>query len=273
MTNKSVCFLALLGAAAIAVPLSAQAQSTGQQIYTERPAEYRDPVQTYLRMKEKEYTENHALLTRLGMDKDTPAIYEMIADRGMLSGHPVVGNTPEERASVAEALGMTVAQYLSSVGMTTPKIQASHDAGLEVVGSAIQIIAGQPQFADFMAVGEFASVGVVETATNNSRGITVTFRLTDGNFGAGSRPLSVTVQSNDVRPGQECVFFLSSALAKVNQARGPVSGPLNVITQQFQPYCDDGGSYRSTDAYNPDSVSRSEVLQLISRKKMATRSP
>lgn len=100
MTNKSVCLLALLGAAALSIPAYTQAQSAGQKIYTERPAEYRDSIQTYLRMKEKEYTDNHALLTRLGMDKDTGAIYDMIADLGMLSEYPVVGNTLEERAAV-----------------------------------------------------------------------------------------------------------------------------------------------------------------------------
>lgn len=258
---------AALGAAVLSASVSAGHPQ--QELYDERPDEYMDPVEAYLRMKAEEISQNHQVLQRLRLHRDVDAIYEQIDTNNVFADYNLVGDTAEQRTLVADALAMTAAQYLSSSGMTAKKLNSSQQAGFDPIVSATKVVVGAAQFDDLAAVGEFVVLGTVDGIQRSDFGDQVSIRIIDSSFDFGTRTLGFTAHRANLQAGQECMFFVSRSLALVNSERRGSAAPLR-LTQQFDPFCKTPLGYASTSPYLVGEVEMPDALGVLAAKKLAT---
>lgn len=242
-----------------------------QTIYNKRPDSHLDPVSNYLRIKEDELRNNRSTLDRLRMSQDTDHFYELVKDQDVFAGYPVVGDTPEQRAEVIDALNATAAQYLSSVGMTAAKLAASQDAGFDVVRSVAKVVAGGAEFRDLMAVSEHAVLGTVGATSTGATGSSFSVNVVDGSSGLQGRSITLAGgHQSSAREGQECIFFLSESLQRFRSAGSGNLATRGGLAQQFEPFCRTKDGYVSTNAYIQGGVDEMDVHRLMTEKKLAS---
>lgn len=246
------------------------ATDPAQEFFSERPPEYLDSVEVYLQMKSEEFAATAALLERVRLHQHVDAFYGLVESSALFSSYNLVGDSTEQRALVAQALGLTAAQYLASVGTTMKKVAASNNVGLDPVRGAVKIVAGGAEFEDLAAVGEVMLLGSVEGVENSAAGDVISIRVTDGSSDLGSRSVKFLARRSSVSAGQECMFFVSRALSAVHNARG-ASAPSPIrLAQQFAPFCSSESGYVSTNPYVTGAVSAPTALGLLAAKKLAS---
>ena len=231
-----------------------------------------DAVDAYLRMKEQEFARTESVLRSLGRADELGALRELLRSHEVWDDVPVIGDTPEQREAVVEALARTAAQYLAIVGTRLQDVAEAGKAGQDVVGSAARIIAGGAEFGDLVAVAERVVPGIIERTAIGPGGV-VTIRALhaqptrDGatvSFAGGS--------SHRLEAGRECIFFLSPSLARFRNATDQAVPPVDVV-QQFEPYCRQGGVFRSTSAYLDDALDVQAVYRTLSARKLVPADP
>lgn len=251
----------------------AHASEPAQQFYEERPPEYLDPVENYLYVKANELSEISAVLERLRMHEDIDAFYGLIESNAMFADYNLVGDTVEQRALVAEALGHTTSHYLSSVGATMKKVETSKSVGFDVVRSATKVVGGGAEFDDFAAVGEAMLHGTVEGLQHSTSGDLVTIRVIDGSSDMGSKLITYRTHRGGVQPGQECMFFVSRSLSLFNSERNGSAAPASRLVEQFAPFCRTETGYASTSHYTTAEVSATGALSALAAKKLVSERP
>lgn len=76
-----------------------------------------------------------------------------------------------------------------------------------------------------------------------------------------------------MRQGEECVFFLSAALARFRAASPRHTaghGDGDIPAQQFEPFCRSNGTFRSRSAYLEQTLVTEEVDHVLDQKNRAT---
>lgn len=270
--QRALSFVSVAVSVLLSAGAATQALATGpaQQFYDERPPEYLDPVENYLFLKDKESREIYEVLERLRMHRDVDAFYGLIESEAMFTDYDLVGDTVEQRALVAEALGLTAAHYLSSVGATMMKADRSKSVGFDVVRSATRVVGGGAAFGDFAAVGEAMLHGTVEGVQRGATGDLVTIRVIDGSSDLGSKLLTYQTNRSSVQTGQECMFFVSRSLSLFNRERTASAAPVSRLAEQFAPFCRSENGFSSTSHYGPAEVSVPQALSALGAKKLVS---
>lgn len=240
-----------------------------QEVFDHRPAAYQDPVENYLAMKNQELSENFAALKAAGLERDIDAIYKVIVREDRFSTYNVVGETPQQKSDVVQMLALTAAHYLASVGMTSQKMEALSNVGIDVAASAVRVTAGRASFDDLMAVSETAVLGVVTGIEKGNSNETVGVRVVDASQKSTPRLLSVSWMRANFEEGAECVFFLSSSLGRFRNALGNAA-PVGAVAQQFEPFCKSERGYEAMSAYVGATIEAGEVHASMAEKKLAS---
>lgn len=265
---QSTAVWAAMASALVMNALPAVAQTSGEQsIHNERPAEFRDPVTAYLNSKRVEFKQNESRLNASGGGANVVPLYNILKENRAFDRASVVGDSDEQKQQVREALTLSTAQYLASVGFTPNRVARLRNAGVDVVGVAVRTSVGDASFADLVTVAETALLGVAEGRTPAEGGgtfLTITPLSSAG--GTPASPLRVLLTSGGFVPeeGSECVFFLSESLHRFRSAGRPIARTAGPFEQQFQPYCKAGDTYTSTSAYSGDRVSIEDARRIIS---------
>ena len=243
------------------------AAGPNQHFYDERPPEYMDPVENYLVVKDSELREVLSVLERLRMHQDVETFYSLIEAGGTFSEFNLVGDTAEQRTKVAQALGRTTAHYLASVGMTMRMVNISTDVGFDVLRSASKVIGGGAEFDDFAAVGEAMFQGTVEGIEHGETSDLITIRVIDASSGPRSKKIRYQVNRSSVKPGQDCIFFLSRSLLLFKNERNGIGATGDRLAEQFAPYCATETGYASTSHYVTAEVGVPRALSVLAAKK------
>lgn len=224
------------------------------------------PVEAYLRMKEEELSEVAATLQALGRGGEIEVLQERVRRSDAIDNAYLVGDGPEQRAAVREALELTAAQYMASVGITLERAENADAAGFDVAASAARVVTGGGGFHDFVALAEQVVVGTVADVRDGAWGGQISVLGADGRAIALSSAGAVTVKQ-----GEECVFFLSASLAE-SRAASPRYTPVraDIPVEQFPSFCRSSGMFRSRSAYLDQALMVEEVLRILSRKESAT---
>lgn len=252
--------LALVGCAASAPPYSV----------VEAPAAAwsAESVETYLRMKEEEFSETAATLQALGRGGQVEILQERVKRSNVIDNAYVVGAGPEQRAAVRDALEHTAAQYMASAGITPERAEIADAAGFDVAGSAARVVTGGGGFHDFVALAEQVVVGTVQDVRGGASGSLTSV------LGAGGPAITFSsAGAGTVRQGEECVFFLSAALARFRAASPRHTaghGDGDIPAQQFEPFCRSNGTFRSRSAYLEQTLVTEEVDHVLDQKNRAT---
>ena len=223
------------------------------------------PVETYLRMKEEELSEVAATLQALGRGGEIEVLQERVRRSDAIDNAYLVGDGPEQRTAVREALELTAAQYMASVGITLERAESADTAGFDVAASAAGVVTGGGGFHDFVAVAEQVVMGTVQDVRGDVSGSLISV------LGADGRAITFSsAGATTVKQGEECVFFLSASLAEF-RAASPRHAAVqaDIPVEQFQPFCRSNGMFRSRSAYLDQALIAEEVPRILSWKARA----
>ena len=250
----SLALMILMGCAATMPPPSV----------VEDPAAGRQgqSVEAYLRMKEQELSDTAATLHALGRGGEVEGLREQVTRSDAIGNADLVGDGPEQRAAVRDALELTAAQYMASVGIILESAETAGAAGFDVAASAARLVTGTSGFHDFVALAEQAFVGTVQSVRGDVSGRLISVR------GTGGRAITyASASATTLEPGDECVVFLSTSLAQFRAAsprHATTEGELPV--EQFPPFCRSNGAFRSTSPYHQQSLIAEEVHRNLAIK-------
>ena len=218
-------------------------------------------------MKEQEFARTESVLRSLGRADELGALRGLLRNHQVWDDVPVVGDTPEQREAVVDALARTAAQYLAIVGTRPQDVAEAGKVGLDVVASVGRIISGGAQFRDLVAVAERVVPGVIERPATGPGGVVSIRALHAPPTLDGAAVSFAGGGSHRLEAGGECIFFLSPSLARFRNARDQAGPPVDVV-QQFEPYCRQGGVFRSTSAYLDDAPDVQAVYRVVSDRKL-----
>lgn len=164
----SLALMILMGCAATMPPPSV----------VEDPAAGRQgqSVEAYLRMKEQELSDTAATLHALGRGGEVEGLREQVTRSDAIGNADLVGDGPEQRAAVRDALELTAAQYMASVGIILESAETAGAAGFDVAASAARLVTGTSGFHDFVALAEQAFVGRVQSVRGDVSGRLISVR-------------------------------------------------------------------------------------------------
>lgn len=231
--------------AAAAAPPTAAAQQRG----TAAERQQRNPVDTYLAQKQREFAASERAALARGIGGRVTALYNLLRDKGPFRGRQVVGSNAEEQEKVRDALVRTTAYYLASVGMDADEVNALQRAGLDPLAAGAAVIGGGATLYDALTVSETAVIATV--TANGGEGIERQLSFTPVRVLKGSAPgpFTLTVPlphpPADAEEGEQFLLFLSSELGAYRRAAGR-RGNDGALAQQLAPYRLDGGRLTPT---------------------------
>lgn len=255
----------------IATPSIGQTPNTA----AERPPEYLDPVENYLRIKKQDFEQSANGVRAIGAGGNFTSLYNLLKDKKSFDNKSVKGKDAAQQSRVRDALVQTVAYYLTSVGMTPSEVNRLTKAGYDPLASAERNISGQARFDDLLVIAEIPLVvdvtGIAVRDTSEILLNDITFTVANnikkvkGIAETGSVSIPYSSFTSGIIQGSRCVFFLSNSVGKFRQGAGKRSTE-SELQQQELPYCLVGGSFQRL-APNPveTSLPQATVEQAIAK--------